>query len=171
MNKFSACAASLLLIAPLAATAGPNSGDRSVILSGTGSSDKNFNGNTFGVAGEFGYYGTEQMLYGLRQSVTGSAGDDVDDSWNGSTRLFLDYHFGSGAARPFIGANVGGLYGDNVNNTGTIGVETGLKYYVLDTTFINFGVEYAYLFDDSDDIDNSFNDGAFFYNLGVGFNF
>ena len=162
MNKCIVYAASLLLAAPLAAVAGPQSGDKSVTLSGTGSSDKNFDGNTFGVSGEFGYYGSEQLLYGIRQSISGSAGEEVKDSWNGSTRLFADYHFGSGAARPFVGANLGALYGENVKNTGTAGLEAGLKYYVLDNTFINFGVEYAFLFDDGDDVDNSFNDGAFF---------
>jgi len=32
-------------------------------------------------------------------------------------------------------------------------------------------VEYDLLFNDTTDIDNRFDDGAFFYTLGVGFNF
>ncbi|MCB0059960.1 MAG: outer membrane beta-barrel protein [Halioglobus sp.] len=171
MKKTLILAVSILTAGPIAALAGPASGDKSVTLSGTGSSDKNFDGNTFGVSGEFGYYGSEQLLYGIRQSVAGSVGDEVKDTWNGATRLFADYHFGTGAARPYVGANIGALYGQSVKDTGTAGLEVGLKYYVLDKTFINFGVEYAFLFDDGDDIDNSFDDGAFFYNLGVGFNF
>tara|TARA_R110002110_G_scaffold413729_1_gene641612 strand:+ start:103012 stop:103530 length:519 start_codon:yes stop_codon:yes gene_type:complete len=162
---------SLLLSVPLAASAGPVAGDRSFTLSGTGSSDKNFDGNSFGVSGEFGYYATDHLMYGVRQSVNGSAGDEIEDSWNGSTRVFADYHFGDGDFRPYVGANVGGLYGENVKNTGTAGVEAGVKYYVLDKTFINFGAEYAFLFNDGDDIDNSYDDGAFFYNIGVGYNF
>ncbi|MCB1844697.1 MAG: outer membrane beta-barrel protein [Halioglobus sp.] len=171
MIKYSAIAASLLLAAPLVADAAPEAGDGSVSIFGTGASDKNFDGNNFGVAGEIGYYGSDQLLYGIRQSVSGSAGDDVSDAWNGATRLFADYHFGSGPALPYVGANIGAIYGDGVKNTGSAGLEAGVKYYVLDKTFINFGVEYAFLFDDGDDIDNSFDDGAFFYNLGVGFNF
>lgn len=171
MKKHFILAVSLLAAAPLAATAGPVSGDKSVTLSGTGSSDKKFDGNSFGVSGEFGYYGSDQWLYGVRQSVSGVVGDDVKDAWDGSTRLFADYHFGSGALRPFLGANIGALYGKNVRDTGTAGIEGGLKYYVLEKTFISVGVEYAFLFRNTNDVDKNFNDGAFFYNLGVGFNF
>jgi hypothetical protein len=37
--------------------------------------------------------------------------------------------------------NLGGIYGNGVSETGAAGVEGGLKWYVLQKTFINFGVE------------------------------
>ena len=113
----------------------------------------------------------EELMWGVRQSINGTAGEDVRDAWNGSTRLFADYHFGTSDVRPYIGANIGGIYGKSVKETGTAGIDLGLKYYVKEKTFISLGAEYQFLFEDGDDIDNSYDDGAFFYTLGVGFNF
>lgn len=72
---------------------------------------------------------------------------------------------------PFVGANFGGFYGDTVSNTGSAGLELGLKAYVQDKTYITFQAEYDYLFDSSDDLSSNFDDGAIFYSLGIGFNF
>jgi len=171
VKKLALITASALMSASLIAHAAPESGDRSFTLSGTGSSDKDFDGNSFGVSGELGWYTTDHLLWGVRQSFNGLVGDKVNDTWNGSTRGFVDLHFGSGSTRPYIGANIGGIYGEGVKDTGQAGLETGLRWFVKDKTFIGVGVEYSFLFEDSHDIDNSFNDGAFFYNLGVGFNF
>lgn len=171
MKKIAVIVASVLMSATFGAYAGPDAGDKSFTLSGTGSSDKNFDGNAFGVSGELGWYTSERWLWGIRQSVNGVAGDKVNDAWNGSTRGFVDLNFGSGDARPYIGANLGGIYGQAVKDTGQAGLEAGLRWFVKDKTFIHAGVEYSFLFDSSNDIDNKFDDGAFFYNLGVGFNF
>jgi hypothetical protein len=43
--------------------------------------------------------------------------------------------------------------------------------HVKDKTFIELQVEYQFLFDDADQIDDRFDDGAFFYTLGIGYNF
>lgn len=171
MTKVPALFLSLLATAPLVAVAAPQSGDRSFTISGTGASDNEFDGNSFGVSLELGQYANEQTLYGVRQSINGVAGDEVSDAWNGATRLFVDYHFGQNDFRPYVGANLGGIYGESVKETGTAGLETGFRYFLKDKTFIGFGAEYQFLFDDGDDIDNQYDDGAFFYTLGVGFNF
>ena len=42
--------------------------------------------------------------------------------------------------------------------------------YVLEKTYINFGIEYSFLFEDSNDFNNSVDDGLYLYNIGVGFN-
>lgn len=171
MKKALVLMASALLAAPLAVQAVPEAGDRSFTLSGTGASDKNFDGNSFGVAAEVGTYYDEHLLWGVRQSINGTAGEDVNDAWNGSTRVFADYHFGTSDLRPYVGANIGGIYGKSVKETGSAGIDLGVKYFVKEKTFIAFGAEYQFLFDDGDDIDNSYDDGAFFYTLGIGFNF
>lgn len=171
MKKAILFAAVAMLSAPMATLAQPEAGEKSFTISGTGASDENFDGNSFGVSAEIGVYHDEHLLYGLRQSVNGTAGEDVSDAYNGSTRFFVDYHFGENKWRPYLGANIGGIYGKNVKETGTAGVDFGVKYFVLDKTFISVGGEYQFLFESGDDIDNTYDDGAFFYTLGVGFNF
>lgn len=163
------------LLAPLVAAsqvyAGPEAGDRSFILSGNGTSDDSFDNNSFGVSGSMGWFTSDNLELGIRQSINGALIDDGDDNWAGSTRGFADYHFGNGTVVPFVGANIGGIYGENVSDTGTAGLEAGMKFYVKEKTFISLMGEYQFLFEDADDIDSQFDDGAFFYNLGVGFNF
>jgi hypothetical protein len=104
--------------------------------------------------------------------VNGVDQDQGGNSWAGSTRGFIVYNFLDGNYRPYLGANLGYIYGDDdvVDDTGAAGLELGLKLYVLKKTYINFGVEYSWLFDDTKDFDNKSNDGLYLYNIGVGFN-
>ncbi|WP_240673308.1 hypothetical protein [Chromohalobacter israelensis] len=150
---------------------GPRTGDREFSLSGTGSSSKDFDNGNFGVSGDYGWYLSSRTLVGLRQSVNFADVEGDDNVWNGSTRGFADYHFGQGAARPFVGASLGGIYGDAVKDTGIAGLETGLKYYVLPTTFIQARAEYQFLFDSGDSAEDNYDDGAWAYTLGMGINF
>jgi len=153
------------------ARAAQEAGDKALTISGTGASDKDFNTNTFGTTIELGWFLTNEFELGLRQSVNVLALDNADDHWSGASRGFADYHFGQGTVVPYLGANIGGIYGEDVHDTGAAGLEGGLKFYVKDKTFIALQIEYDWLFDNSDDIDNQFDDGAYFYTLGVGFNF
>ncbi|MCC4264228.1 hypothetical protein LL240_07140 [Oceanimonas baumannii] len=150
---------------------GPSEGDREFTLSGTGKSSKDFDNGSAGVIGDYGWYLTDKTLVGLRQSVNYASVENGDDVWNGSTSVFADYHFGQGAARPFVGASLGGIYGDGVQDTGIAGLEAGLKYYVLPTTFVQARAEYQFLFDDGDSAENNFDDGAWAYTVGMGLNF
>ncbi|OXY82472.1 OmpA family protein [Oceanimonas doudoroffii] len=153
---------------------GPSEGDREFSLSGTGSSSKDFDNSSFGISGDYGWYLSDRTLAGIRQSISYAdvEGEDIgDDFWNGSTRLFADYHFGHNAARPFVGASLGGIYGDGVKDTGIAGLEAGLKYYLLPTTFIQARAEYQFLFDSGDSAEDNFDDGAWAYTFGMGLNF
>jgi hypothetical protein len=174
MKKTLALVASALLAAPLAVFAapgdGPVKGDRSFTVSGSGTSDKDFDNSAYGVNGELGYFLTDKWQAGLRQSVNGVDQDQGGNSWAGATRGFIVYNFLDGNYRPYLGANLGGIYGEDVSNTGAAGIEAGLKLYVLKKTYINFGIEYSWLFEDTDDFDNKSNDGLYLYNIGVGFN-
>jgi hypothetical protein len=166
--------ASLALLTALPATsalAAQKAGDRSFSISGTGSSDKDFDTNTFGTTGEIGWYLNDSLELGIRQTLNVISLDDEDDIWSGATRGFADWHFGQGTVVPYLGANLGGIYGEETDDTGAGGIEGGLKWYVKDQTYIGFQVEYQWLFEDTEDIDNRFNDGRYFYTLGVGFNF
>ncbi len=155
------------LLAPVA-FAGPEEGQREFALSGTGTSDKDFDSNSIGFSGDLGWYTAPNIVLGIRQSVGYADPDKGDDFWNGSTRGYANYQFGTQNARPFIGASLGGVYGDGVSETGFAGLELGLKYYVLDTTYVLTRAEYQFFFDSGND---TFDDGAWSYVIGIGFNF
>ena len=70
--------------------------------------------------------------------------------------------------QPFIGAQLGYIYGDNTSDTWVAGPEAGVKYFINSTTFVVGAVEYQFFFDDSDDASDNFDDGQFIYSLGLG---
>jgi hypothetical protein len=184
MKRLLFSAAALMALAPAIAAAqtsrdcqgttwfGPRAGSQEVTLSGTGSNDRRFDNGNFGVTGSYGYFFTDGLEAGVRQSINWASVENADDSFNGSTRLAVDYHFNAGGRlRPFIGANIGAIYGDGVADTGIIGPEIGLKYFVNSTTFVLLQTEYQYFFDNSDDVADNFDDGAFVHTVGLGFTF
>ena len=141
-------------------------------LNGAGSNDQDFNAGNGQLNASLGYYVTEELEVQLRQTVSFfDAGNGIEDRWNGITRVALDYHFPLECWWPFIGVNLGYIYGDTVNETMTAGGEVGVKVYVKESTFIQGMMEYDFFFDESDRIEDAFEDGAFFYSLGVGFRF
>ncbi|MDR5900270.1 hypothetical protein QC823_14965 [Halomonas vilamensis] len=154
---------------------GPREGDRELSLSGTGSNDRDFNSGTFGVTGDLGWYLQDDMVAGVRQSVNYAdiEGEGVtDDFWNGSTRGYLNYQFLNDQTRPFVGASLGGIYGDGVNDSAFAGLEAGLKYYVQTKTYFLARAEYQFLFSDTNDATDAFQDeGIWAYTVGLGYNF
>jgi len=72
---------------------------------------------------------------------------------------------------PYLGVNIGYLYGDTVEEQFIAGPEGGVKVFVNDTTFITAGIEYQVLFESASDADDNFDDGRFVYILGIGFKF
>jgi hypothetical protein len=137
-------------------------------LSGSGSSDNDFDTTVASVEAALGMFLTPSVEGIIRQGI--AFADTPDDSdWNGSTRLGLDYNFPFDRYVPFLGATVGYLYGDSVKEQFIAGPEAGLKSFVNETTFILAAVEYQFLFEDADEADEAFDDGRFVYTLGVGF--
>lgn len=176
-TAFTLCLLGALPLAVSAQNSGfrPDQGEREFSLSGTGSSDRNFDSGTFGVTGDMGWYLQEHMILGVRQSINYASieGESlIDDFWNGSTRGYLNYQFLDNRARPFIGASLGGVYGDGVQDSAFAGLEAGLKYYVLTKTYLLTRVEYQFLFDSASDATDAFqDDGAWAYTVGLGYNF
>lgn len=171
-SKITTVFAVLVLTLTTGAWAAPQQGDRTLTLSGSGSSDNDFDSNSFALAGELGWFATDAFEWGVRQTVNLIARDDAADDWSGGTRIFGDWHFGgSNAFQPFVGVSVGGFYGEHVKDTFAAGPELGMKYYVKDDTFIELQAEYQFLFEDADEVDDRFDDGAFLYSLGIGFSF
>ena len=96
----------------------------------------------------------------------------TDGFWNGSTRGYLTHQFLDGRARPFVGASLGGIYGDGVKDSAFAGRETGMKYYVLPKAYFLARAEYQFLFSDTDDANDAFQeDGIWAYTIGLGYNF
>ncbi len=159
-----------LVLAPCTAMAEFQMGDKEFTLSGNGSSDKDFDSSNFSVEAGLGYFFSKNLEGVVRQGVSfvDTPGDNL---WNGSTRLGLDYHFDLQRFQPYLGAGIGYLYGDSVEETFIAGPEAGLKTFVNTTTFIIASIEYQFLFDDADQVDDQFDEGRFVYGLGLGFRF
>lgn len=152
-------------------TYGFRAGDRSFTLSGTGSSDRDYGTGSFGLSGGLSWFLTEGWEIGLRQDVNWADRNGSDNQWNGTTRAGGWYNFDLGRFKPFVGATIGYIYGDNVNETGVIGPEVGLKYFVNSTTFINAQTAYQYFFDSGSDVGDNFDNGAWIHSVGIGFRF
>lgn len=146
---------------------GPQAEDWEITLGGSGANDGNFDVGGGSLSGSAGYFLDERAEVGVRQSVFYS--DFRESSWNGSTRLFYDYQFLDGNVRPLIGANLGWVYGDTVNETLAAAPEIGLKWYVTDSAFFFLLSEYQFFFENASDADDTFSDGSFVYTVGIGF--
>ena len=142
-------------------------GDRSLALSGSGSSDRDFDSNVASGELDLAWFLTDVTAVSLRQGF-GFADTRGSSDWNASTRLALDYFFDFWPCAPFAGASIGYLYGDNVKNTFVAGPEIGFRHFINATTFFNVLVEYQFLFEDADDAEKQFDDGRFVYTLGLG---
>ena len=144
-------------------------------LGGTASHGPDFDGVNASVNASLGYYLTDALELGLKQSLTFSDVGIGGSNLNAATRVFVDYHFrlgDHGEWQPYIGANIGYVYGDGVKDTGEAGPEFGVKYYVNANTFIQLAVEYEFFFNNgTDDFSNAASDGQFVYGLGIGFRF
>ncbi len=173
-----ALCASALLIPTLAMAQGnyqvngaTKEGDREFSLSGSGRSDKDFDNGNFGVSGDMGWYLTDRAVAGIRQGVGYSGVKGASDKWTGTTTAFIDYHLMDGPTRPFVGASLGGTYGNGTKDSGLGGLELGVKHYVLPQTFIQARAEYQFYFDSASSADDNFSKGAWAYVLGMGYNF
>jgi hypothetical protein len=163
-----------LIALPTIARADFEQGDLELTLGGTANGSNDFDGFSAGINGSIGTFLTDELEIGVRQSVTytdvGTA-PNAGGQLNGSTRVFLDFHFDLGAFQPFVGGNVGYVYGDSTADTWEAAPEAGVKYFLNSTTFVFAQAEYQFFFDSADNIDNSFEDGQFVYSLGLGVKF
>src|SRR5690606_16948933 len=120
----------LLVLLPGLCDAQFGRGLRELTLSGSGSTSRQFDSGTISGTGELGGYRTARPEFGLRQSCSWTK-DERGATWSGATRLYGDYHFGSGQWRPYVGASFGIAYGERSDTTLFAGPEIGLKFYVL----------------------------------------
>jgi hypothetical protein len=151
---------------------GPDAGDYELQLGAGGSNDNDFSGSTFNADATLGYYLDRNWELTLRQGINyndvGVAGSNLD----GSTRVGVAYNFDmGGSVRPFLGGDIGYRYGDTTDDTWVAAASGGLKWYVKPETFIFARADYEWLFDETNQATNNFDDGIFLYTAGVGFNF
>ncbi|MBC8039705.1 MAG: hypothetical protein H7Y06_04115, partial [Opitutaceae bacterium] len=149
---------------------GARAGDWEFTLGGGGSSNTDMDNSLGGVNFSVGHFLSDTFEISVRQSVNYSNGAG-SANYDGATFVAVDHHFGTGRFRPFVGVNLGYLYGDNTNDTFAAGLEGGLKVYVLPKTFIFALVNYAWTFDSSSDAADNFDDGGLLWTVGVGFNY
>ncbi|MEO6569881.1 MAG: hypothetical protein ABIO94_14050 [Opitutaceae bacterium] len=150
----------------------PAPGTLEFTIGGNGAANKDLDSSFGGLNFSVGQYLNATSLVVLRQSVNYSNPSPGGKSWGGSTRVAYDVHIlPSGAVRPFVGVNLGGIYGDAIRDSWAGGLEGGAKFYVIPRTFVYAMAEYAWLFRRAKDINNQFNDGAFNFSVGVGFHF
>lgn len=149
---------------------GPRQGDFEVFLAGSGGSVNQFDANTLGVEGGFGWYALKWLPIGIRQNANLAFGDDVRDAWQFASRAFVDFQYNDGNwFQPFIGVNLGYLYGRHVDQSGIFAPEAGFKAYVNESTFIQLRAEWDWKF--TADNNSDFEDGDMLYSIGAGFNF
>ena len=172
-RRFAVVAALGLLAIPAFSFGQFRQGDWELTLGATGANSSDFDGFTAGGNASVGYFFTNELELSVRQSITYTdVATGADGSvWNGSKRVALDYHFDLGRWQPFVGANIGYVYGESTNDTWEAAPEVGVKYFVNATTFVYGIAEYQFFFDDGDDVDDAFDDGQFVYTVGIGFRF
>jgi hypothetical protein len=147
-------------------------GEREFTIGGAGAADRNLRNSYGGANFSYGWYASENALWVIRQSLNYSDQRRQRSQWNGSTRVAYDHHFGAATAwRPFVGANFGGVYGDNVRDTFAAGLEGGVKFYVQPRTFVYGMAEYGWFFRRARALDNQFRSGQFNWGIGLGYNF
>jgi len=152
-----------LLAMPVMSHAQFEAGNYSLELFGTGGNDQDFESGTVSVGGELGYFLSKEMQLGLRQALAWADAQGGDSIWNGDTRIFLNYHFDMDRWQPYLGAFIGYVYGDTVDDFWVAGPEAGVKYFVNSTTYIDVNASYGF------NLDEGIDDGAFFYGLAIGF--
>ena len=164
-------AAAALLLVPAVSNAQFKQGDWELTLGGSGSSPSRLNGFSFGIDAGLGLFVADQLEIGVRQHAA-YTDEGVSSNWSGSTRVAADFHLDFGALQPFIGANIGYVYGENgFHDTFEAAPEGGLKWFVNGTTFIYGLIEYQFFFDKDSKVSEQFKDGQFVYTLGIGFKF
>ena len=165
-------ALALILFPAASAFAQFKQGDWELTLSGVATNGPDFNGVTAGAAGSIGYFVSDQFELSFRQSLTytdlGDAASGKGSAWNGTSRLALDLHVDFGRFQPFVGANVGYIYGEAISDTFEVAPEAGIKWFLNRTTFIQFLVEYELFFDKNSDLSSALRDGEFVYTIGIG---
>ena len=153
---------------PSLAWAQPEAGNWELTLAGRGSNDDNWDDGAFLIGAKVGHFFTKELEVYVRQDVDVIYEDG--GTWGFFTAIGVDYHFDLDAWQPYVGGQVGYFYGDDdiVDDTGAVGPEVGVKYFVNNTTFIFAELGWVFFFEDSDEGTDE-DDSRWTYSVGIGF--
>lgn len=168
---------SVLCLVPAMAHAQTAKGPFELSVSGSGNNGPNFNGFAASGNGSIGYFFTDALELGFRQSASYS--DFAGPAWQGSSRVAIDLHFplgDQGQIVPFIGGNGGYTYGSSSNtDQWELAPEGGIKLFVNGDTFVFAQVEYQFFLNQHSTnnvtLGNDLRQGQFLYTVGVGWRF
>jgi outer membrane protein W len=156
-----------LTLLTFTAQAQPKAGDWEFTLGGSGYADNDFDTGAWALNGSVGYFINDNFETSLRQGLGYTS---TPERWRGNTRVAADWHFHLDRFVPFVGANIGYIYGDDFDDRWAAAPEVGVKIYVHEKTFLFALGEYQFFFQKARDIDNRLKDGQFVLSVGVGFN-
>lgn len=143
-----------------------------VTASASGFNGNKFNGFAAAANASIGFFFNDSIEVAVRQTLQYS--DIAGVSLNASTALAGDLHLPLGDQNqflPFIGANIGYVYGKHIRDTGEAAPEAGLKWFVGPEAFVFGMVQYQFFFKNSNSVNSGFSNGQWVYTLGVGFRF
>jgi hypothetical protein len=141
------------------------------VLFGSGASDKDVSHGNAALSGSLGYFLGEWFELAVRQDVFFSDTPGTGSNTHASTRLAADFVFGKGAFQPFLGGNIGYVYGDAVKDTWEAAPEGGIKLFLRSHVFLQLMAEYQFFFQTDDEVNAAFDNGSWVYSLGLGMTF
>lgn len=150
------------------ATPNYQTGSQEFTLSGSGSSDNDFDTTNLEFDIGYGYFFDENWEGIIRQNIR-VVDQPGNNAYNGATRLGIDYNFDLQNLRPFLGGTIGYMYGDGVKESFIAGPEGGLKIFLNNSTFVIAAVGYDFIFENANKAKDAFSDGFFNYRLGLGY--
>jgi hypothetical protein len=143
---------------------GPHAGNWEATLTGTGQSVDDFDTTNVGVTGSLGYYLTKNHLLTFKQGL--QANDTGNSTLINSRTVFqAAYQWDYAKWQPYLGMNLGALYGAGIDDHAVAGPEAGVKYFVNESTFLFANIAYEV------PLDECCHDGIVPYAVGIGFDF
>jgi hypothetical protein len=157
-----------LALANTKVMAAPAAGSNELLVSGGFFHSEGSDTGSLNADLSYGYYFTPGWQVGMRQAVNYNFVDDARDFWVATTTPFLNYNFRmTDIIVPYLGGFMGLVWNDR-DATGVIGPQTGVKFFVHDTAFLNLGYRYEFFFNRIEAIEDNASRGNHVFNIGVG---
>ena len=142
-------------------------------LSGSGANGRRFDGFSGALNASVGFFFSPELEVAARQTLVYS---DISGpaTLNASTRVAVDLNIPLGDQNqfvPFVGGNIGYVYGHGVTNTFEGAPEGGLKVFISNDWFLFGQIEYQFFFRSGHGVSKGFSNGEFVYTIGVGTRF
>lgn len=142
-------------------------------LGAGGVSEKSFRGFAGALNVSAGYFVLDNLELSLRQTLA-YTDLGVPKTFIGATRFGVDYHFPLGERQqflPYLGVNIGYLYGDEAADLIEFAPEAGLKWFASSDVFLFLQLEYQSLVKSGADFTTAFSNGQWVITSGIGIRF